>query len=161
MPPKSPVELFWRHVIPEPMSGCFLWIGAGQDYGNFTAHGKEISAHRFAWELDNGKVQEGLCVLHKCDNKKCVNVQHLFLGTQAENVADRDQKKRGACGQRTPSKKLTDVEVFEIRHAFDTAEQTGRGREGMGEVARSYGVSYVTVNDIGFRRRWKHLPEAQ
>jgi hypothetical protein len=71
-------------------SGCIEWI-AGLDrkgYGQAHREGKHVSAHRLSWEIVNGAIPTGLCVLHSCDNPKCCNVEHLRLGTQADNSAD-------------------------------------------------------------------------
>lgn len=100
---------FWDKAVPEPNSGCFLWIGSiwppghrtSYGYGQVRRNGRLVSAHRVAWELTNGAIPSGLLVLHHCDVTCCVNPDHLFLGTYADNIADMVQKGRGnytACG---------------------------------------------------------------
>ena len=88
--------VFWDHTIPEPNTGCLLWLGHSYDrYGNFKIKGKGVRAHRYAYELTYGPIPTGLCVLHGCDTPLCVNPEHLFLGTQKENAMDREAKGRG------------------------------------------------------------------
>lgn len=72
-------------------TGCLLWTGSrnAKGYGTISvATGKPGFTHRVAWELKNGPIADGLCVLHKCDTPACCNVDHLFLGTRADNNAD-------------------------------------------------------------------------
>jgi len=91
------------------------WNGslAKNGYGNFHLNGKTEYAHRVAWELANGP--SDLFILHRCDNRKCVNVEHLFLGTFDENMADMVAKKRQAYGERSGRAKLSDKDILAIR----------------------------------------------
>lgn len=89
-------ERFWSKVAMIPFHGCWEWIGkpTRKGYGQLWVDGKLISAHRFAWELTHGPVADGLCVLHFCDNRSCIRVDHLFLGTIADNNSDMRRKGR-------------------------------------------------------------------
>lgn len=90
---------FWAKVGPRPAGECWLWHSARHRSG----HGQfgvgpvdRIYAHRFSWELHNGPVPEGLCVLHRCDVPACVNPDHLWLGTREDNMHDMWAKGRGS-----------------------------------------------------------------
>lgn len=82
-------------MIPEPNSGCHLWLGNGRKYGRVTLAGQGMYAHRLAWQFAHGPIPEGMMVLHRCDVGLCVNPDHLFLGTQTDNMRDMVSKGRG------------------------------------------------------------------
>ena len=154
--------------IPEPNSGCWLWMGATDKdgYGGFWDGRKTRRAHRASWELANGEIPEGLCVLHSCDVRSCVNPAHLWLGTNQENTADRDAKGRQAKGPTHFSRtkphrvvrgenhgraKLTLKQVNEIRAI------TSRTRA---DVAKEYGVSQQLISYVMTGVGWKEGGES-
>lgn len=96
----SPQERFDAAYIPEPNSGCWLWLRVlnkkDDGYGTLRLNGICQSAHRVSWVLHRGTIPEGLWVLHRCDVPSCVNPDHLFLGTHQDNVDDKMRKGRHA-----------------------------------------------------------------
>lgn len=92
--------------MPEPNTGCWLWTAVTNNhgYGVFWSEGKNLRAHRVSWELHNTTIPKQKSVLHKCDNTFCVNPEHLYLGTQKNNVDDMVNRKRHAIQQKTHCK---------------------------------------------------------
>lgn len=111
----SAEERFWLYVSPEPNSGCWLWIGSGdrRGYGSFSYQGRSRSAHRWAYEHYMGPIPDGMMVCHKCDVPACVNPDHLFLGTNSDNM--KDCYRKGRNNFFWPPHKLTDAQSLEIR----------------------------------------------
>ena len=150
---KPLIELFERHHIPEPTSGCFLWTGAvdGCGYGWIGARNRGmLRAHRVSWELHRGPIPLGMCVLHRCDNPPCVNPEHLFLGTQWDNTNDCKAKGRlnRARGTAHARNKLTEQQVREI---------IGGSKLKRSALAEKYNVSWTTISHIKNRKIWKHI----
>ncbi len=144
---------FESRLIPEPNSGCWLWLGmqqVGKLYGIFCWKNKSIKAHRASWEIYRGEIPLGLQVLHRCDMPQCVNPDHLFLGTQKDNNDDchRKGRNRSAVGEKQHLSKLTASNVLEIRTSpYCTLEKLGD----------KYGVTKSTIGRVLSRKTWKHV----
>lgn len=153
-------------------NGCWLWQGAKgkKGYGMFSMGPKYkpdgsrrntmVGAHRASYLLFKGEIPEhdsyhGLCVLHKCDNPACVNPDHLFLGTNEDNVHDMDAKGRRVNGPSYGSAHgnsvLNEKQVLEIMELLKARKPTQK------EIAKMYGVANTTINHIATGRLWSHL----
>ncbi|RZN19478.1 HNH endonuclease [Bradyrhizobium sp. Leo121] len=128
-------------------TGCWNWTGGsnGHGYGRAWANGRMVSAHRLSFELHCGQIPDGLHVLHSCDNRACINPAHLFLGTHAENIADRNAKGRQARGSANGRAKITEADVIAIRAATGVVQR---------ELATQYGICRQKISDIRAGKRW-------
>jgi hypothetical protein len=112
----------------------------------------EVKAHRLAWELTNGPIPEGMCVCHTCDNPPCCNPEHLFIGTQADNDRDRDEKGRTPRGEHHSQSKLTVSDVRAIRRMRRDGH-TYRG------LAAQFNVTNGTISALIRGATWTHVKE--
>jgi len=99
-------ERFADRYVPEPNTGCWLWLGAEDSvgYGTFVLNGKQLRCHRASWIVHHGPIPPGLFVCHRCDNRACVNPAHLFLGKAIDNIRDMWAKGRASM---PPRKRVT------------------------------------------------------
>ena len=151
----TPSERFWNKVA-FGISDCWYWRGYLDPlgYGRITYPG-ENKAHRASYRMFCGEIPAGLKVLHRCDVRNCVNPEHLFLGTQADNVADMMAKRRGRnvprFGEDNPMSALTASQVLAIRSDFAAQRATMR------QLAKDYDVAVMTIFRIVRRQSWTNL----
>lgn len=147
---------FFLQIEPDLNSGCWLWAGnmRARRYGSISIDSRDHAAHRASWVIHRGSIPAGMNVCHRCDTPLCVNPDHLFLGTQAENVVDMDMKgrRRPAKGERCALTKLTAEQVLQIR-------RTGKRRGVRKCLAARFGVTKSLIDKIIWRKVWGHLPE--
>lgn len=142
----SEEQRFWMRV--EKTANCWLWLGrvSSDGYGAFSSQClTRRRAHRYSWILHNGEVSNGLCVLHRCDNRICVRPDHLFLGTNRDNVADMIAKGR----KPLPSNKK-ELPIVEI------AQRYLRGESEL-SLSKAFGVNRLSITrrliEVGIARR--------
>lgn len=145
-------ERFEKNFIPEPNSGCWLWLGALSKRGGYGAITRNATkAHRASYSLYRGEIPAGMLVCHSCDVPCCVNPDHLFLGTIADNNGDRARKGRnkkvGNQGEKHPFSKLTEADIMEIRAS----------KERCMDLATKYGVARSCITKIRKRLSWRHI----
>lgn len=146
---------FWEKVDSSGgVNACWTWMAAdiGNGYGIFaeTPYLRTL-AHRMAWRLTWGNtIPEGMDLCHRCDNRKCVNPAHLFIGTRADNLRDCREKDRHCRGVRHPDAKLTDESVRMIRKRRLLGESQSA-------IAKIFGVHQSIVSEICAGKRWKHV----
>lgn len=136
-------------------TGCWEWIASKnrKGYGMIAIckpRGKSVVAHRISYELYKGSIPPGVIVCHSCDNPSCVNPEHLFLGTHAMNVGDRESKGRGAKGQSHGRALLTELQVNVIREAYANGYKQS-------DIRRYFNVSHKTVGSIVHYINWRHI----
>lgn len=139
---------FWSKV--DKSGECWEWRAhARKGYGSIKVNGKAMYAHRLSWEMQNGSIPDGLKVLHRCDNPLCVNPAHLFIGTQKDNMEDRESKGRGADrrGNKNGRSKIPAESIPAIMAST----------ESLSGLAARYGVSKTAIRYIRIRKNWAHI----
>jgi hypothetical protein len=156
----QPDELvrFERAVKVDQLTGCHEWQMSKNNfgYGQFVLSRPKratCSAHRLAYEHYNGPLGSGLCVLHRCDNRACVNPDHLFAGTKQDNMDDMRAKGRDlkARGERSGRSRLTEENVRDIRERF------AAGFIRQKHLASEYNVTATSIRAIVRRKTWTHI----
>lgn len=177
------VTRFWSKVDrSNGPDACWSWLSStfASGYGQFKIEPRNHRTHRLAWEMTHGAIPDGLSVLHRCDNRRCCNPAHLWLGTHKENMADMQRKQRAASGDRNGSRsrperlvrgdahparntlgwsqgernggaRLTVNQVYEIRARWVAGGVTLR------MLSADYGVCRQTIFRAIHRKNWKHI----
>lgn len=150
---QNPIDRFWSKVKIGSSDDCWEWQGGVNSTGRgvYWYNGSSIHAHRFVWTITNGDIPDNMLVCHHCDNGKCVNPKHLFLGTQKDNMQDMVSKGRKVTlrGSNDPKSKLTESDVLRIRSLYGEYSQY--------KLARMFNVSRSTISAIIHRYNWKHV----
>lgn len=151
-----PIEVPWdENYIPEPNSGCWIWLGELNKEGGYGRTCQVHSpgkprfqrVHRLMYEKERGPIPDGMHVLHQCDNPCCCNPDHLFLGSHRENMADAVKKRRfpDVRGEKAPNSKLSRAQVEAIRSSAKSQRT----------IAREFGITQAAVSLIKRGRTWR------
>lgn len=146
-------ERFWRKVKKRQSHECWDWAGVcdTSGYGQIEINRKSIKTHRFSWEIHFGKIPDEMCILHYCDNPKCVNPNHLWLGTKKDNSDDKVNKNRQTKGEDVWCSKLTEDQVKEIRQLCCEKKLMKK------EIAKMFNISNATISAIHTSKAWRHI----
>lgn len=141
-----------RFVINKD-TNCWEWTRGltYKGYASYWFSGEPITGHRFSYARTFGAIPANLQVLHKCDNRKCVNPDHLFLGTNYDNTQDRVKKNRSCQGVKHKDAKLDEQIILLIREQYMSGNYSKRA------IARGLGVSHTCVINVLNNKTWKHL----
>jgi hypothetical protein len=147
---------FWQNVNVTLDDGCWEWklslLQTG--YGQVRRGGKNYSTHRYAYRLEHGDIPDGMCVLHKCDNRKCCRPDHLFIGTHQDNhddmVAKGRKRWKAPVGSQNGNAKLKECDVLAIKGSLSV------GAKGT-DLAERFGVSPSTISIIKKGKWWRHV----
>ena len=153
--PKNTLSSVWARVEKRGPDECWLWRGhhAKFGYGVSTINCVPVLLHRVAWEMTHGPIPKGNFVCHKCDNPRCCNPNHLFLGTQADNMRDAAVKGRMNRGEARWCAKLTEDDVREMRRLSASGERPAA-------LSRKFGISLQNTIRVVRGQIWKHVENA-
>lgn len=159
-PHNTTMEKFWNQVDKDSLyrtevglaKDCWEWVGFREERAGYGVFCKK-SAYRVAYEMANGPIPKGMHVCHRCDNPRCIRHDHLFLGSAADNVADKVSKGRQTRGTSVKTCKLTEEQVRSIIAEYATGEVWAH------QLGAKYGVHEDTIRKIIKGESWKHLTD--
>ena len=158
-PGAADVCRFWSHVSKSEQ--CWIWTGdvyTNSGYGRISVSGRRVRAHRVSWLLAAGQDPGPLLVLHRCDTPACVRPDHLFLGTNTDNMRDKARKGRARNephrGSSNGFAKLNETNVQLIR------ERRAAGATAAA-LSREFNVSITTISNVTTGLSWRHVPAAR
>lgn len=144
------IFLLFKRLAKKDAKGCMLWSGANcKGYGMIGFRGRPYPAHRFVWSMVHGPIPKGMFVCHKCDTPACCNVDHLFIGTAQENLADMREKNRHAKGRSHGNSKLTDAKAREVVRL----SMAGKSQKKIGAM---FGVNQTVISEVTRGVTWSH-----
>lgn len=152
---RKAIDRFWARVDIRAADECWNWTApiCNRGYGRFTFVNFNSVSHRISYALAYGPIPPGMMVCHTCDNRKCVNPAHLWLGTNADNIKDARVKGHFAnrfLGSKSHFAKLTDKKVLAIRKRYADGESRN-------SLAKEYGVTSHAIYDVIKRHTWPHV----
>ena len=148
------IQRFNAKWVKDEVTECWVWTAAHhvKGYGEIKIPKtrKQIPAHRLSYLIHRGLIPNGKCVLHRCDNPKCVNPEHLFVGTKMDNALDMVKKMRHCYGERQGGHKLTEKEVLDIHRLLkmDVKQKS---------IAQMFGIGEMQISRIKRGTRWGHI----
>jgi hypothetical protein len=149
-------ERFETKFVKKDDDQCWKWLGvkSKDGYGAFNLHignkvYRKVRSHRLSYEFYKGEIPSGMLVCHKCDNRECINPEHLFLGTQKDNLLDMRRKGRSLHGHKNPKSKFSQEQLAIIRSELLSAELS------MQKLANKYGVNLCTIKRIKYNKSYQ------
>lgn len=155
---KLALKRFWSQIKKDDETGCWNWTGYCSCAGTrpvITAYRKQVKAHRYSYSEFKGPIPKGHYICHHCDNRFCVNPDHLFAGTQDDNMKDMMKKDRqhNPKGELNGRAKLTEEDVLYIRKSYIPRHKKFSQKA----LAKKFRVTTTQIQAILYRQQWTHI----